>query len=75
MFGEIALMLGLSATATVRAETPCLLLRLDWGSLRAAPAGSDRVCEALSRLGNERLLHSAGLLWAPPARGAVSPGA
>lgn len=75
MFGEISLMLGLSATATVRAETPCLLLRLDWGSCERHLLDQTGLCEALSRLGNERLLHSAGLLWAPPARGAVSPGA
>ncbi|MCY1074056.1 cyclic nucleotide-binding domain-containing protein [Archangium lansingense] len=69
MFGEIALMLGLSATATVRAETSCLLLRLDWGSCERHLLDQTGLCEALSRLGNERLLHSAGLLWAPQAPG------
>lgn len=73
MFGEISLMLGLSATATVRAETSCLLLRLDWGSCERHLLDQTGLCEALSRLGNERLLHSAGLLWAPPARGEESP--
>ncbi|MGZ3460739.1 MAG: cyclic nucleotide-binding domain-containing protein [Archangium sp.] len=70
MFGEIALMLGLPATATVRAETPCMLLRLDGGSCERHLLGQPEVCEALSRLGNERLLFSAGLLWAPTPKDA-----
>jgi cAMP-dependent protein kinase regulator len=73
MFGEIALMLGLSATATVRAETSCLLLRLDWGSCEKHLLDQTGLCEALSKLGNERLLHSAGLLWAPPVRDEAPP--
>ncbi|WP_375773302.1 cyclic nucleotide-binding domain-containing protein [Archangium gephyra] len=66
MFGEIALMLGLAATATVSAETPCILLRLDWGSCERHLLSDPGVCEALSRLGNERLLSSAGLYWEAP---------
>ncbi|HYO59163.1 cyclic nucleotide-binding domain-containing protein, partial [Archangium sp.] len=59
MFGEIALMLGLPATATVRADGPCMLLRLDWGSCERHLLEHPGVCEALSRLGNERLLSTA----------------
>ncbi|HYO66705.1 MAG TPA: cyclic nucleotide-binding domain-containing protein [Archangium sp.] len=69
MFGEIALMLGLAATATVCAETPCILLRLDWGSCERHLLSDPGVCEALSRLGNERLLSSAGLYWGSGPRG------
>ena len=69
MFGEIALMLGLAATATVSAETPCILLRLDWGSCERHLLSDPGVCEALSRLGNERLLSSAGLYWDSASRG------
>jgi len=70
MFGEIALMLNLAATATVCAETPCILLRLDWGSCERHLLSDPGVCEALSRMGNERLLSSAGLYWeAPPPAG------
>jgi cAMP-dependent protein kinase regulator len=65
VFGEIALMLGLQATATVRADTSCLLLRLDWGSCERTLLEEPEVCEALSKIGNERLLSSAGLLFAP----------
>jgi cAMP-dependent protein kinase regulator len=69
MFGEIALMLGLAATATVCADTPCVLLRLDWGSCERHLLSDPGVCEALSRLGNERLLSSAGLYWESVPRG------
>ncbi|WNG46826.1 cyclic nucleotide-binding domain-containing protein [Archangium minus] len=74
MFGEIALMLGLQATATVRAESACLLLRLDWGSCERYLMDHPGVCEALSRLGNERLLCSAEMFWQQtPARGEEPP--
>jgi cAMP-dependent protein kinase regulator len=63
VFGEIALLLGLPATAKVRADTPCLLLRLDWGSCEQHLLEQPEVREALSRMGTERLLHSAGVFW------------
>ena len=66
MFGEISLMLGVPATATVRADTPCTLLRLDWESCEKHLLAQPEVAQELSRLGNERLLHSAGLLWESP---------
>jgi cAMP-dependent protein kinase regulator len=69
MFGEIALMLGLPATATVCADSPCILLRLDWGSCERHLLSNPGVCEALSRMGNERLLSSAGLFWESAPRG------
>jgi cAMP-dependent protein kinase regulator len=72
VFGEISLMLGLQATATVRADTSCLLLRLDWGSCERTLLAQPGVCEALSRMGNERLLSSAGLLFESAPRGDVS---
>jgi cAMP-dependent protein kinase regulator len=71
LFGEISLMLGLPATATVRTDTPCLLLRLDWGSCDKHILAHSEVSETLSRLGNERLLNTAGLLLeavSPPER-------
>jgi cAMP-dependent protein kinase regulator len=43
-----------------------MLLRLDWASCERHLLEHPGVCEALSRLGNERLLHSAGLLAASP---------
>ena len=65
MVGEISLMLGVPATATVRTETPCTLLRLDWVSCEKHLLEQPEVFEALSRLSNERLLNTAGLLWEP----------
>ncbi|HSP81318.1 MAG TPA: cyclic nucleotide-binding domain-containing protein [Myxococcaceae bacterium] len=63
LFGESSLMLGVPATATVRADTPCMLLRLDWGSCDRHLLSQPEVGEALSRLSNERLLNAAGLFW------------
>ena len=65
VFGEIALMLGLPATATIRADSPCLLLRLDWGACERHLLPHPEVRETLSRMGNERLLYTAGLFWEP----------
>lgn len=63
MFGEIALLLGFSATATVRASTSCLLLRLDHAVCEQHLLEQPEVREALARLGSERLLHNAAFLW------------
>lgn len=67
MFGEIALLLGFSATATVRARTSCMLLRLDHAVCELHLLEQSEVREALARLGSERLLQIAGFLWEPPA--------
>lgn len=69
LFGEISLMLGLTATATVRAETTCLLLRLDWASCDRFLMDQPGLCDALSRMSNERLLYSSELFLETPAHG------
>ena len=66
MFGEIALLLGLNATATVRADTSCLLLRLDHGSCERHLLEEPAVREALARMGQERLMRTAGLVSSSP---------
>ncbi|OJH42102.1 cyclic nucleotide-binding domain-containing protein [Cystobacter ferrugineus] len=73
VFGEISLMLGLTATATVRAETTCLLLRLDWGSCDRFLMDQRGLCDALSRMGNERLLYSSRLFLETAARAEAPP--
>jgi cAMP-dependent protein kinase regulator len=73
IFGEISLMLGLAATATVRAETACLLLRLDWGSCDRYLMDQPGLCEALSRMSNERILCSSGLFLDSAAHEAAPP--
>jgi cAMP-dependent protein kinase regulator len=65
MFGEIALLLGLNATATVRAETSCLLLHLDHGTCERHLLEEPAVREQLARMGQERLMRTAGLLSSP----------
>lgn len=64
MFGEIALMFGLHATATVRSDTPCLLLRLSHDNCERHLLAQPAVREALVQMGHERLLRNANLL--PP---------
>ena len=63
MFGEIALLLGYPATATVRARSTCMLLRLDPATCEQYLLEQHEVREALARLGSERLLHTAAFLW------------
>ncbi len=62
VFGEISLLLGQPASATVRAETPCHLLRLGRDAFDQYLASQPRVRAALMRLGTERLLHISKLL-------------
>lgn len=62
VFGEISLLLGQPATATVRAETPTHLLRLGRDAFEQYLASQPRVRAALMRLGTERLLHISKLL-------------
>ncbi len=63
LFGESSLMLGVPAMAAVRTDTPCMLLRLDWGSCDRHLLSQPEVSEALSRLSNERLMNTAGFFW------------
>jgi cAMP-dependent protein kinase regulator len=62
VFGEISLLLGQPATATVRAETPCQVLRLAREPFEQYLSSQPGVRAALMRLGTERLLNIARLL-------------
>ena len=62
VFGEISLLLGQPATATVRAETSCHMLRLGREPFEQYLASQPGVRAALMRLGTERLLHISKLL-------------
>ncbi|HZI08295.1 MAG TPA: cyclic nucleotide-binding domain-containing protein [Archangium sp.] len=62
VFGEISLLLGQPATATVRAQTPCHVLRLGRESFEQYLSGQPGIRAALMRLGTERLLHISKLL-------------
>ena len=61
VFGELSLLLGLPATATVRTETPCTLLRLDREACERHILSQPGVREAFSRLIAERLGRTAQL--------------
>jgi len=56
------MMLGLPATATVRTDSPCTLLRLDRASFEKHILVQPGVREALSRLSTERLQRTALLV-------------
>jgi cAMP-dependent protein kinase regulator len=62
LFGELSLLLGLVATASVYAETPCTLLRLEREALECHVLSQSGVRAALTRLGAERLERTARLL-------------
>jgi cAMP-dependent protein kinase regulator len=62
VFGELSVMLGLPATATVRTDSPCTLLRLDRGAVERHILAQPGVREAFSRLSTERLQRTAQLL-------------
>ncbi|HYO51516.1 cyclic nucleotide-binding domain-containing protein [Archangium sp.] len=62
VFGEISLLLGQPASATVRAETPCHVLRLGREAFEQYLSSQPGVRAALMRLGTERLLHISKLL-------------
>jgi len=61
VFGELSLLLGLPATATVRTDTPCTLLRLDRQACERHILSQPGVREAFSRLIAERLGRTAQL--------------
>ena len=56
VFGEISLLLGQPASASVRADTPCQLLRLGREAFEQHVTSQPGVRAALMRLGTERLL-------------------
>ncbi|HEX8823936.1 MAG TPA: cyclic nucleotide-binding domain-containing protein [Archangium sp.] len=62
VFGEISLLLGQPATATVRAETSVHMLRLARDAFEQYLASQPRVRAALMRLGTERLLQLSKLM-------------
>lgn len=62
VFGEISLLLGQPASATVRAETSCHLLRLGREPFEKHILSQPGVRAALMRLGTERLLQVSKLL-------------
>ncbi|WP_338866175.1 cyclic nucleotide-binding domain-containing protein [Myxococcus stipitatus] len=55
LFGEVSLLRGRLATATVRARTPCTLLRLDQSVFRKLFWGQAEIRRALVSLGLERM--------------------
>lgn len=62
VFGEISLLLDTPATATVRADGPCLLLSLDREAFEECLMKNDAVAAQLEALGKERLTRSRLLL-------------
>jgi cAMP-dependent protein kinase regulator len=62
VFGEISLLLGQPASATVRADTPCHLLWLGREPFEKHILSQPGVRAALMRLGTERLLQVSKLL-------------
>jgi CRP-like cAMP-binding protein len=71
VFGEIALLKGSPATATVRTASPCLLLALDRESFRSHMLANQGARHMLERLGEERLQRTAKLLDTLGADGAA----
>ncbi|WNG45567.1 cyclic nucleotide-binding domain-containing protein [Archangium minus] len=62
LFGELSVLLGLPATASVYADTPCTLLRLERQAVERHILVQPGVRQALSRLSSERLQRTARLL-------------
>jgi CRP-like cAMP-binding protein len=62
MFGEIALVLGMPATATVTTDTPCTLLRLSRDACERHLLQQPGLREFLSYLASERLHRTARLI-------------
>lgn len=62
VFGELSVLLGLPATASVFADSPCTLLRLERQIVERLILVQPGVREAFSRLGSERLQRTARLL-------------
>jgi cAMP-dependent protein kinase regulator len=62
VFGEISLLLGQPASATVRADTPCQVLRMGREPFEQYLASQPKVRAALMRVGTERLLQHSKVL-------------
>jgi cAMP-dependent protein kinase regulator len=62
LFGELSVLLGLPATATVSTASPCTLLRLERQAVERHILVQPGMREALSRLSSERLQRTARLL-------------
>ncbi|MFY0573916.1 cyclic nucleotide-binding domain-containing protein [Cystobacter fuscus] len=62
MFGELSVLLGLPATASVIADTPCTLLRLARADVERLIVMNTGLREALFRLSSERLQRTAQLV-------------
>jgi len=61
VFGELSLLMGMPATATVTAETPCTLLRLERDACERYILSQPGMRESLSRLMAQRLDRTARL--------------
>lgn len=66
VFGEISLLRSKLATATVRATTPCVLLKLDGALLDQLLPRHPTLRQELRRLGAERMLRTTLLLCGHP---------
>jgi CRP-like cAMP-binding protein len=66
VFGEISLLRSKLATATVRATTPCVLLKLDGAILDELLPRHPMLQKELQRLGAERMLRTTMLLCGRP---------
>jgi CRP-like cAMP-binding protein len=62
VFGEISLLLGKPVTATVRAEVPSVVLKLDRAAFDRLILSQPGMRGALTRVGTERLQRTARLL-------------
>ncbi len=62
VFGEISLLLDKPVTATVRADTACVVLRLDRAVFERTILSQPGTRGALMRVGTERLQRTAKLL-------------
>ncbi|WP_164021039.1 cyclic nucleotide-binding domain-containing protein [Pyxidicoccus trucidator] len=65
VFGEVALLRSKLVTATVRAATPCLLLKLEREAFEQLLAAEPELRRELQRMGAERLCRTALLLTRP----------
>ncbi len=62
LFGEISLLLDKPATAMVRTDMPCVVLRLDRAACERHILSQPGIRDALMRMGNERLSRTAQML-------------